>query len=251
MNILCSWLKIMKVAVINFSGNVGKSTISAHLLHPYMGDCPIFSIESLNNDSSTDGIEVEKILGKKFANLQKQLLLLDTAIVDVGASNVDDFLKMMAKYHGSHEDFDYFLIPVVKEKKQQADTINTIRSLSALGIKAKKIRLIFNKLDIDDIVEEEFNAIFSLHHIEKNFTLIPQAVIYYNEIFEKVKIIGKSISAILADNVNYRQKLRDTQEQKEKEHCVRMIAIKRLAISAQNNLNNVFALIFKGYKHGA
>lgn len=236
----------MKVAVINFSGNVGKSTISANLLYPYMGNCPIFSIESLNTDSSADGMEVERINGKKFGNLQEHLLMIDTAIIDVGASNVDDFLKMMSKYEGSHEDFDYFLIPVVKEKKQQADTINTIRSLSAMGISAKKIRIIFNKLEVEDIVEEEFSAIFGLHHLEKNFTLIPQAVIYYNEVFEKIKILGKSISAILADTINYRQKLRETDNQVEKEQCVRMIAIKRLAISAQNNLNNVFALLFKG-----
>ncbi|MEY4877194.1 MAG: hypothetical protein RL708_2343 [Bacteroidota bacterium] len=236
----------MKVAVINFSGNVGKSTISAHLLHPYMGNCPIFSVESLNIDTAADGMEVERIRGKKFGDLQEQLLVLDTAIIDIGASNVDDFLKMMAKYHGSHEDFDYFLIPVVKEKKQQADTINTIRSLAGMGIPAKKIKIVFNKLESDDIVEEEFSAIFGLHHLEKNFTLMPQAVIYYNEVFEKVKVIGKSISSILADSTNYRQKLRDTDNMHEKEICVKMIAIKRLAISAQHNLNDVFALLFKG-----
>jgi hypothetical protein len=238
----------MKVAVINFSGNVGKSTISAHLLHPYMGNCPIFSVESLNTDTASDGMEVERIRGKKFGDLQEQLLVLDTAIIDIGASNVDDFLKMMAKYHGSHEDFDCFLIPVVKEKKQQADTINTIRSLASMGIPAKKIKLVFNKLEADDVVEEEFSAIFGLHHLEKSFTLIPQAVIYYNEVFEKVKIIGKSISAILADSVNYRHKLRETEDMQEKEHCVKMIAVKRLAISAQHNLNDVFALLFKGHK---
>jgi len=236
----------MKVAVINFSGNVGKSTISAHLLHPYMGNCPIFSVESLNTDTAADGMEVEKIRGKKFGELQEHLLLLDTAIIDIGASNVDDFLKMMAKYYGSHEDFDYFLIPVVKEKKQQADTINTIRSLASMGIPAKKIRIIFNKLDTDDVVEEEFSAIFGLHHLEKNFTLMPQAIIYYNEVFEKVKVIGKSIAAILADTNNYRQKLRETDNMAEKEQCVKMIAIKRLAISAQHNLNDVFSLVFKG-----
>lgn len=237
----------MKVAVINFSGNVGKSTISAHLLHPYMNNCPIFSIESLNSDSSADGMEVEKIRGKKFGGLQEQLLVIDTAIIDVGASNVDDFLNMMSKYHGSHEDFDYFLIPVVKEKKQQADTINTIRSLSAMGIPAAKIRIVFNKLDNEDVIEEEFSALFGLHHLEQNFTLNAKAVIYYNEVFEKVKIIGKSISAILADTTNYRQKLRETDDLKAREHCVKMIAIKRLAISAQHNLNDVFAALFPLY----
>jgi len=38
----------MKVVVINFSGNVGKSTIAAHLLKPRMNDAKIFSIETLN-----------------------------------------------------------------------------------------------------------------------------------------------------------------------------------------------------------
>jgi hypothetical protein len=241
----------MKVAVINFSGNVGKSTISAHLLHPYMNSCPIFSIESLNNDTQSDGMISERIHGKKFANLQEQLLQIDTAIVDIGASNVDDFLKMMAKYHGSHEDIDYFLIPVVKEKKQQADTINTIRSLASMGIASKKIRLVFNKLDVDDVIEDEFSAIFGLHQLEKNFTLTPQAIIYYNEVFEQVKTTGKSIHAILNDSINYRQKLRETEDSKEKELCVKMIAIKRLAISAQHNLNDVFAALFKNVKSNA
>jgi hypothetical protein len=238
----------MKVAVINFSGNVGKSTICAHLLHPYLNNCVIFSVESLNTDSAADGMEVEKIRAKKFGELQNQLLVIDTAIIDIGASNVDDFLKMMAKYHGSHEDFDYFLIPVVKEKKQQADTINTIRSLASMGIPAEKILIVFNKLDTDDVVEEEFSAIFGLHKLEKSFVLVPQARIFYNEVFEKVKIIGKSISAILADPINYRQKLRESTDEAERELCVKMIAIKRLAISAQHNLNDVFAALFKHNK---
>ena len=39
---------------------------------------------------------------------------LDAAIIDVGASNVEDFLKLMQQYDGSHEEFDYFVVPVVK-----------------------------------------------------------------------------------------------------------------------------------------
>ena len=38
----------MKVAVINYSGNVGKSTVAGHLLKPRLKDAPIFSIESIN-----------------------------------------------------------------------------------------------------------------------------------------------------------------------------------------------------------
>ena len=51
----------MKVAVINFSGNVGKTTVAGHLLKPRMGDAPIFSVESLNVDATSDGLAVEKL----------------------------------------------------------------------------------------------------------------------------------------------------------------------------------------------
>lgn len=55
----------MKVVIINFSGNVGKSTIAAHLLKPRIPNASVFSIESINSGADSDGIEVEKLKGKK------------------------------------------------------------------------------------------------------------------------------------------------------------------------------------------
>ena len=156
----------MKIAVINFSGNVGKTTVAGQLLKPRMGNAPIFSIESLNLDASSDGLEVEKIRGKKFRELQNQLIQMDSVIVDVGASNVEDFLKMMQQVSGSHDEFDLFIVPVVKEKKQQGDTVNTIHALAKLGIPPEKIRVIFNKVDTDESVDEEFISIIGLDEIE-------------------------------------------------------------------------------------
>ena len=40
----------MKICVLNFSGNVGKSTIAAHLLQPRL-NAQVFSVESLNFDA--------------------------------------------------------------------------------------------------------------------------------------------------------------------------------------------------------
>jgi len=51
----------MKVAVMNFSGNVGKTTVAGHLLKPRMGDAQIFSIESINAGADADGLDVEKM----------------------------------------------------------------------------------------------------------------------------------------------------------------------------------------------
>ena len=38
----------MKLAVINFSGNVGKSTVARHLLAPRIPGCQFVAVESIN-----------------------------------------------------------------------------------------------------------------------------------------------------------------------------------------------------------
>ena len=40
----------MKLAVINFSGNVGKTTVARHLLAPRIPGCQVVSVESINAD---------------------------------------------------------------------------------------------------------------------------------------------------------------------------------------------------------
>ena len=44
----------MKLCVINFSGNVGKSTLARHLLAPRMDQCSIIAVESINTDEESD-----------------------------------------------------------------------------------------------------------------------------------------------------------------------------------------------------
>lgn len=234
----------MKIAVLNFSGNVGKTTVAGHLLKPRMNDAPIFSIESLNVDGTADGLEVEQMRGKRFGDLTEQLMMLDDAIVDVGASNVEEFLKLMQQYQGSHEEFDYFVVPTVKEKKQQADTVNTLRALAALGIPKTKIRLLFNKVEVEDNVEDEFRALFGLAELEKSFTLKAGAVVYANEVFERLKAIKMSLADILADTTDYRTKLRSAETDDEKQLCVRMVALQRLGRTAAQNLDDAYKALF-------
>ena len=235
----------MKVAVLNFSGNVGKTTVAGQMLKPRMGDAPIFSIESINSGADADGLDVEKMKGKKFGELVDELMPLDSAIIDVGASNVEDFLKLMQQYHGSHEEFDFFVVPVVKEKKVQADTVNTIRALQKIGVERKRIRMVFNKLEVDESASDEFAALFGLAESEKSFVVKPEAVIYANEVFERLKAVGKSLGDITADKTDYRAQLRQAKDDDEKEMCVRMVALKRLAVTANKNLDDVFKVLFK------
>lgn len=234
-----------KIAVVNFSGNTGKTTIADQLLTPRM-NAPRFAIETINAGASDTLAEIERLKGRQFGELQEWLMTESTAVVDVGASNVEDFFKFMAQFSGSHEEFDYFLVPTVSEKKQQADTINTIKTLAALGVPAKRILVIFNKVPIDDAddLRQTFSALFGFHELERKFTLKPEAVIYANEMFERLRSLKKNISEVVQDTTPYRSQLKDAKTEQDREHAIRMVSVQRLAKSAWKNLDDVYAVLF-------
>lgn len=231
----------MKVAVINFSGNVGKSTIARHLLASRMSNAPVIPVESINSDGTQD----ETIKGKQFGELQEALILMDDAVVDVGASNVEDFVNLMKQYKGSHEDFDYFVVPTVPKSKQMRDTISTIDALSDIGIPAKKIRIIFNMVELDETPEREFSGLFEYHNAEKKFTLRTDAVIHVNDIYAKVNGSEKSIIDILKDKTDYKEKIKTAESANDKLQYAQMVGIKRLAAGVTEELDAVFLTLFK------
>jgi hypothetical protein len=231
----------MKIAVINISVNVGKSTVARHLLAPRMNSASVIPVESINSDGTQD----EAIKGKQFGELQEALMLLDDAVVDVGASNVEDFVNLMKQYKGSHEDFDYFVIPTVPKNKQMRDTISTIDALSDIGVPAKKIRLVFNMVEIDDVPERVFAGLFEYHAASKSFTLRPDAVIHVNDIYGKIKGAEQGIKDILNDPTDYKEKIKTAKDADEKLHFAQMVGIKRLAAGVTEELDGVFKTLFK------
>jgi len=231
----------MKVAVINFSGNVGKSTVARHLLAPRMNNAQIIAVESINSD----GTEDEAIKGKQFGQLTEALALLDDAVVDIGASNVEDLINQMKQYRGSHEDFDFFVVPTVSKHKQQRDTISTIESLAEIGIPAKKIRLVFNMVEQDESPEVVFSGLFEYYESEKTFTLKPNAVMRANDIYGKLKGSDQTIAAILGDATDLKEQLKAAKEPDEKLRISRLIGIKRLAAGVSEELDAVFKALFK------
>jgi hypothetical protein len=229
----------MKAAVINFSGNVGKSTIAKHLLLPRIKGAEFVSVESINADED----DRDAVRGKQFGQLQEQLMMIDAAVIDVGSSNVEDFVKLMRQYQGSHEDVDCFVVPAVKESKQIKDTIATIQALSAMGVPAKKVRVVFNKLESDETVEEAFYPLFAYHEDTKAFALKPKAVIHFSELYQRLRTFKLSVGDLLADQTDYKAKLREATTPNEKAEAAARISMRRLAASAQENLDTVFAAI--------
>lgn len=231
----------MKIAVINFSGNVGKSTVARHLLTTRLKEAQLIAVESINSDGSQD----EAIRGKQFGELLEAMALMNDAVVDIGASNVEDFINLMKQYRGSHEDFDFYVVPTVSKPKQQRDTIATIDALSEIGISAKKIRPVFNMVELDDTPERVFSGLFDYHQSAKSFTLKPDAVIHVNEIFSKLKGSEQSIVDILNDPTDLKEQLMAAKNSEEKLDISRRIGIKRLAAGVTEELDGVFKVLLK------
>jgi hypothetical protein len=232
----------MKVCVLNFSGNVGKTTVAAHMLQPRL-KAPLISVESINVDASSDGLDVERLRGRQFAELRQRLMTLPAAIVDVGSSNIEDFLKSMQKFEGSQEEFDFFVVPVVRDIKQQTDTINTIDALRGAGVAPHKIRVVINNVDTDDNLEHDFAAVIA--HCETGAAILSTgAAIYSNEVFAGLKTLKMTIGDLSADPTDYRQKLREATNPAEQSAAIDMIGYKQLAKSCNKNLDAAFAAMF-------
>ena len=176
----------MKIAVINFSGNVGKTTIAKHLLLPRIAGAELIAVESLNADED----QGQALRGRQFGELQEYLQTVDNVVVDIGASNVEDLLALMNKYRGSHEDFDYFVVPTVPALKQQQDTIATLAELARLGVPASRLKLVFNMVEDSVDVTQAFDTLLAFvaqHPVARACT---DCRLGANEIYARVKGTG-------------------------------------------------------------
>lgn len=228
-----------KLVVMNFSGNVGKSTVARHLLSPRVNNATLIVVESINSDGSQD----EAVRGRQFGELIEAVAVLDDVVVDVGASNVEDFIGQMKQYRGSHEDFDFFVIPTVPKTKQLRDTISTIESLREVGVPAKKIRVVFNMVEIGENPERLFASLFDYHLTEKSFTLKPDAVIHVSDIFSKIG--NANIIDILNDKTDFKALSGAAIETEEKVKYTRLLSNQRLAAGVTEELDAVFKTLFK------
>jgi len=234
----------MRVAVINYTGTVGKTTVSAHLLAPRMHDAPIFSIETVNQSASDLGLEAETMKGDKFASLFKKLLVLDDAIIDVGASNVEDFLDRMIKFEGAQEEIDFFVVPVVSGGKEQRETIQLIDALAGAGVPKERVRVLFNRVDTD--VEDEFKPVLGYAKLRKTCVANPEAAIYETEVFDMLSAKRLSIGKLMADETDYRGQIKtvDKTDKKTIAHLSDMHLLKSIAKTANRNLDKAFDALF-------
>ena len=233
----------MKLAVINFSGNVGKSTVARHLLAPRIPGCQIVAVESINAD---DGKPMT-IRGRQFAQLQEYLQTVSDLVVDVGASNVEDLLALMRRYSGSHADFDGFVVPTVPARKQQQDTAATLAELARIGVPAQRVRLVFNQLEDDSPIETVFETLLAYcavsGHAQPRMAACMPACMRSNEVYARVRGTGQSLAELAADPTDYKAEIAKADSTSEKLALAQRLATQRLARGVIPELDACFAAL--------
>jgi hypothetical protein len=230
----------VKLCVLNYSGNVGKSTIAKHLLAPRLDDCEMLNVESINADESDE----EAIRGRRFRELTEMLDLCDSAVVDVGSSNVEDFLLGMQEFRGSHEDYDAFIVPATPPKKQQRDTVSTISALGEMGVEPERIRIVLNWVEHGDEPRQVFASLIAWSE-EQKLCAVPRAVVGYNELFSLLRDSERTIADLLKDKTDYRGAMRATSDSDEKLRLSRALAMRRLALGVKEDLDEAWDALWE------
>lgn len=231
----------MKIAVINFSGNVGKSTVAQHLLLPRIPGAELIAVESVNADA--DKGQGHALRGRQFAALMEYLHTIDHAVVDIGASNMEELLHLMKAYRGSHEDFDAFVVPTVPTLKQQQDTIATLIELARLGVPPQRLKLVFNMTVPDAPIEESFYLVLDFLAEQPLAEANTACRIWTNELFALVRGTNADLRVLANDTTNYKVRMYRSSDIAEKIECSRKLAARRLAIGAVPELDACFAAL--------
>lgn len=228
----------LKIAIMNNSGNVGKSMVCDTFLKPRIEGAESIKIETINSDGSND----ETISAKNFKAVFERIDSTDTAIIDVGSSNIETFMKNLSRLPDAHQDIDLFLIPTSPKPKQQADTIATIHSLLGLGVNKERIKLIFNFYDVEFSPQQLYPIIFE-NEIAKmlelddfqNITTIPD-----NPVFDMLGEIGISFTEIANDKRDFKALIRGTEDREERALLSHQRSAQRLARGFIKELDTAF-----------
>lgn len=227
----------MRYFVLNSSGNVGKTTITRELIYPFIENPKIMEIETVNSSSEHfGGLNVEKITDfSNFEDIYLKILETDNLILDVGASNLSNFLEKLGEFAGVETLFDYFIIPTVEGDKVATDTIRTILYLKSIGIENEKIKVVFN--NSDNI--ENFNIIF-LQEDKINYKFDKDLFVPKSKLFTELGLLRCTINDIYNVDVDiYKQEILNAPAN-EKLRIIKKDLANRMAVAMLPKLKNVF-----------
>ncbi|MEB2558795.1 StbB family protein [Burkholderia cenocepacia] len=241
----------MSIAIVNCSGNVGKTTVTRELLAPRLSHMSVRQVESINTDDSA-GPKVEVMIAARFDELHEELMRGRNLLVDIGASNVEEYLNRLDASEGAQEDYACFIVPVEPESKQMKDTMKTINLLEDRGVEPNRIRVLLNKVELvksearEVTLRRHFGQLFDLHEQDASFLLNHDALVPKNDVFTLAAAAGRTIHDIATDGVDYKAQLAGAATDAEKDRLVKLVALKRKALSIEPMLDSAFHALLAG-----
>ncbi len=228
----------LKIAVLNNSGNVGKSTICDVFLKPRITDSNIISVESINITLSN----TNKVNAKDMISVIQLMDEFDKAIIDVGSSNVENFINGIKENYGTHEDIDYYIIPTTTENKQQKDTINTIDDLLDLGVDENKIIVVLNKYDSNITLDRQYKLLNESQSLKSTRTgsLTTCIKIPRTDIFSLLERLHITYDLVISDETDYRTAIREAKDKKTRSVLSLNKSCKRLVTAFNDKLDDEY-----------
>ena len=107
----------MKIAVINFSGNTGKSVLSKNMLIPLLPGAKRISIEDINDPG---GRSDATITASMFPSLAAELNAFDEDkhfVLDIGASSAKEMVGHFTRLATTRSDIDVWIVPVTRSRR--------------------------------------------------------------------------------------------------------------------------------------
>jgi hypothetical protein len=234
----------MKVVICSLAGSVGKTTITAHMLHPRMPKARVSTVDTANMTVKNFGIDCDEYSGEQFTKLYRELIRQPHAIIDVGGSKEGkEFLEGMDWMEG-HDEIDAFLVPSLSDDKAQKASYKTIELLLAQGVSKDKIKAVFN--GVEKNTEEEFDYLLgALTVIGLPFSL--EATIFKHSLFNILSSRQLSLASVLNDTTDYKALIRAADDEFDEEELARLtdlMVAQKSATKVNAQLDKVFASLF-------
>ena len=251
--------KALLVALINKTGNVGKTTIGSCMIAPRLPNLELVAyIENTNHIPNQIPAPVGVVYGAhEFGEVEAELLDAKmngkSAMIDFGASDFNTTMDMLNQYTMVKDRVDVYIVPCTPGKKEQIDTAVTIDTLIGLGISPEKIRVLFNQVMLRDKpnLHRLFSGIFKLQALtlEKHgvtFFADADATMFQAEIFKRLSDLGVPLAEMLEDKTDYEQAILAEADKEKKFDLAARMSIKGLADNTDKTFDRVFDALMAG-----
>jgi hypothetical protein len=187
-------------------GMTGKSTVAANVLHARLGG-RFFSVDSVNQDATQYGTEVERVFGDDIHEMRLEIMRAnEPVVVDLGASDFTSFLGQMAaaNMEGS---FDYVVIVTDTSRRGQEEAITTYQTLRGLGMPNGKFRFVLNKAIIGRAIPLQYTVLFAYKRRNPDFPLNENCYLPVHQLFRALHESGQSYQEALNDKTEYEPRI--------------------------------------------